>query len=90
MKKQAHAKNFCTKCLYSAKGRNATCPKCGAETTPISHKFHLPSMNASKAKWKKFFEESMFLQTGYMNEPEKFKEVVEAAGLDSKFIKKKG
>lgn len=65
MKKQAHDKTFCPHCLYSAKGRFQVCPKCKNETIGISHKFHLPSMNASKAKWKKFFAESNFLNTGY-------------------------
>lgn len=64
MKKQAHNKFFCPHCLYSAKGNSELCPKCNNEPIHISHKWHLPSMNASKARWKKFFTESNFLNCG--------------------------
>jgi hypothetical protein len=64
MKKQVHLKHFCIACLYSGKGAKSTCPKCNSELKQISHKFHLPSMKASKTKWKKFIKESQFVTTG--------------------------
>lgn len=62
-----HDKIFCPKCFYSAKGVGTICVKCGHANIPISHKFHLPSRDASKSKWLQFFKESLFLSTGYMN-----------------------
>lgn len=78
-KKKAHSKFFCSSCLYSAKGASVLCPKCKAFTCYISHKLHLPSMKASKTRWKEFIKATDFI--GWLSQEEDKAKVKKKLGL---------